>query len=141
MNDIKEEYFWNKLNPDLKKSVEELTEKHNIFSIYKKAEIIGIIFILIYFRKYLNFDSMNFFILMCIIGFFVIAIEKVMDTTKKDIEQIRTNIKNKMIVNICSCHNYCECKEDFNNFMKKTELIFLNKPFSKIKKGIRIWSK
>ena len=122
MDDIKGESFWHKLNPDFKKSVEELKYKYKIINLYRKSEIIGIIFLLIYFRKYINFDSMNFFILMCIIGLFVFSIEKMMEITKKDIASIKTTIKNKMIVNVCKCHKYCECKEDFNDYMKKNEI-------------------
>lgn len=119
MVDIKEESFWQKLNPDIKKSVGELKSKYNIFKLYKRAEITGIIFLLIYFRKDINFDSINFFILMFIIGIFVVCIEKLLEVTQKDIKSIKTTIRNKMIVSICTCHRYCECKDDLDNYIKK----------------------
>lgn len=128
MDDIEEQSFWNKLNPDFKKSVKELRYKYKIVNSYEKVQKYGMIVITIYFIIYfrkdiilgkLNFDSMEFYVIILIVGGFFTLMERIMKNPKKDMERIKTAIKNKMIIKVCTCHAYCECKEDFNDYMKK----------------------
>jgi hypothetical protein len=111
-----------------KYSVKDYIDRYNQVKIYEKLEIYGMVGIIIYFiikhRKdiilgKINLDSMEVYIAIFFIGIFFVIIEKAIEPLKKDLEKIKVTIRNEMIVKVCKCQGYYECKSDFNNYMKR----------------------
>ncbi len=129
MGDIKSQSFWIKLTKGTQDNISSLISKNNTINLYTqiqlKGSIIGILVFLIYFFvKNGNhgfdslFNSFDFFLCVVGVGIYFALIEKMIELLKKDMGKITENVKTKMIIKICDCDGYCECKQDLNNYMK-----------------------
>lgn len=132
MDNIENQPFWKKLNSDIKVSIKNLIKKTGIIKSYQKAQlIVPIIGILVFFIYYFLtignhsfngiFESYVFYITVIGIGICFALLEKMMEPLQKETKKLTETIRIKMILKICNCDGYCECKEDLNKYMKKEE--------------------
>ena len=68
------------------------------------------------FRNVLN--SITFYILL--IGFYVfmVVLQGEIKKQKEEVKITIQNFKDRMILKVCYCNNYCECKAKLNEYMK-----------------------
>lgn len=129
MGDIKDQPFWKKLNGSIKGNVTTLITRSRTVKFYKSAQIKGSVigvqaFFIYYFLMVGNysfhnvFKSFQFYICVLSVGGYWVLLEKIMEPLKKEIQKLKETIKTKMIVKICYCNGYCECREELNNYLK-----------------------
>lgn len=68
---------------------------------------------------------MTAFMWICIVAIFIIYIEKISKSAKDDYNKHKEDIKNSMIIKICTCNRYCTCKEEFIDYMDKNNIHIL----------------
>ena len=117
------------LKIDIQKKSEVLIKQNIRLQRYVFVQIAGtliciLIFLVDYFliRRNTDFNnvwsSVTFYILL--IGFYVFYFV-LQDEIKKQKEELNKSIQNykdRMILKVCYCNNYCECKAKLNEYMK-----------------------
>ena len=118
------------LKYDIKERSNKLIKKSRILKIYKDSQVyvpvIGILGVIIYcFFKSGNYSlnravsQYEFYIVLFVVFIYSITIEKSVKELEKEVKSQKETLRNKMILKICNCNNDCECKEEFNAYMKK----------------------
>lgn len=129
MDNIQNQPFWKKLNSGIKGSINTLITRTRTIKIYKEAQLKGsiiglLVFFIYYFLTTGNhsfngvFESYEFYIAVIGIGGYFALLEKMMEPLQKETKKLTETIGTKMVLKICNCDGYCECKENLNNYMK-----------------------
>lgn len=107
-----------------------MLDKSTLIKSYKDAQLklsmLAILCFLIYyfivsgnFSFHNLFKSVQFYICVLAVGGYFALVEEIINPLKKDVKSIIETLKTKMIVKICKCNFYCECKEELNDYMKE----------------------
>ena len=135
MKDIGDELFFQNLNDGFQSKVKTLVNKKKKIVFYERFQLQGSAFIIICFLIYsakdillhkFSLDNITFFICALSAGGFFILIEKILEPLKKDYKKDKEAIKDKMIIKICKCSEYCECKDEFNEYMESMAIKILS---------------
>lgn len=130
MNNYEEKKESNVIKKEIKDKVDSLIEKNKILKKYEKRQVlvstIGILVTILYcFLTNKNY-SLNaiwsryeFYGALVFVLIYNAIIEKRVKSLKKEVEKGKETIKNKMILKICDCGEYCYCKEELNEYMKE----------------------
>ena len=135
MKYIENEDFWDNLTSNFKKSFKDYMDLRNSVNSYQNAQLWGCIIITVIFLIYsgkdiisnkFSFENLDFFVFALIVGLFFTVIEKSIAPLKKDMNKAKETVRNRMIIKICDCPHYCECKEQFNSYVESKGIKILN---------------
>ncbi|MFU7515306.1 hypothetical protein [Clostridium sp. HCS.1] len=130
MGNYKENKSIKVIKKEIKDKADSLIEKNKILKKYEKSQVlvstIGILGTLLYcFLTNKNYSineiwsRYEFYGALVFVLIYNAIIEKRVKSLKKEVEKGKETIKNKMILKICDCGEYCYCKEELNEYMKK----------------------
>lgn len=122
--------FLEDLKEDIRTEIEVLINKNKRLEKYINIQIYGSIICILGVIIYCFLTSQNhnlneiwiryeFYIVLLGVFIYIIYSEKLVKELQSEIEKGILNIRNKMILKICNCNYYCECKEELNAYMKK----------------------
>lgn len=117
------------LKIDIQKKSEILINMNIRLKRYVFVQIAGtliciLIFIVDYFLIKRNTDfnnvlgSITFYILLIGLYSFLVVLQGEIKKQKEDINKSIQNFKDRMILKVCYCNDYCECKSELNKYMK-----------------------
>jgi hypothetical protein len=127
LKDLKSQAFYEKLTPQFQDKLSELmSQAHTVF-IYGKLEFAAYVFaaclILLNYKEFFsNSFSQNAFFMIAIGGIAIAISNHLSKAPKEKLKKTSEKIKNNLIVKVCNCNGYCECKEDLVKYLKKRKI-------------------
>ncbi|WP_066891445.1 hypothetical protein [Clostridium nigeriense] len=119
-----------KIRDEIKDRADKLIKKNRILNFYKNSQFYVPVIVILGAIIYYFFTSGNysldmavtryeFYIVVIVVFIYIITIEKRVKELEKEVKGEIELFRNKMILKICNCNDFCECKEYLNEYMKK----------------------
>jgi hypothetical protein len=131
LKELKQQPFYDKLTPSFQKKLPDLIDQVHTVSTYKKLENFSIFFaaimILTNIKSFMStYFSLNAFLMIALGGISIALVESASKEPKNKLKKTTDKIKNSLIVKVCTCKDYCTCKEDFVSYMKERDIKVLD---------------
>ena len=122
MRELEQEYFYENLKPEIIKKFNDLISKQKTVNLCEKIElgtyITAIIISVKNYKAITGTITGNTIAELCVALLIITAVNINTKPIKDKYKKMKEEMRNNLIIKVCKCEEYCNCKEDFVKLLK-----------------------
>lgn len=122
MRELEQEYFYENLKPEIIKKYNDLISKQKTVNLCEKIElgtyITAIIISVKNYKAITGTITGNTIAELCVALLIITAVNINTKPIEDKYKKMKEEMRNNLIIKVCKCEEYCNCKEDFVKLLK-----------------------